>query len=290
MYTVAITNQKGGVGRTTIAALLAWWLVEKEKARVMVIDLDTQRYLTRTLSGQQQQLSAADLFGARRPVDDTAAGEVCVYAGGARLANLDRAAPEIIRNFRDNVAHLNPAFDYCLIDTPAALGLRLIAALVAADYALCPIELDPYCIDAVTATIHTVLRVRQRYNPRLEVLGLLANRFDRRTLGLREALHALFAAYGRYVIQAKISMRLAIPEALSKGIPVWRQPQPSAREAAAEIRTAFGLLLERMRPPAQPPNEASSSDTASARDVSREGQASQERIPAANGGKDMPQR
>jgi chromosome partitioning protein len=279
MYTVVITNQKGGVGRTTITALLAWWLVEKEKARVVVVDLDSQKNLTRTLSREQHPLSAAELFGARPPVEDTLAGEVCVFGGGAGLANLERASPEIIRNFRGNVAHLIPAFDYCLIDTPAAPGLRMVAALVAADYALCPIELDPYCIDAVTATIKTVLGVRQRYNPRLKFLGLLANRFNRRSLGLREALPALFATYREHVIPAKISIRLAIPEALSKGIPVWRRPQPSAREAAAEIRIAFGLLLERMRPPAQPPTEVSSSDTTSAEDVSREGPAARNEYP-----------
>jgi chromosome partitioning protein len=288
VYTVVMTNQKGGVGRTTIAALLAWWLMEKEKARVAVVDLHSQKNLTRTLSRQQYQLSAAELFDARPPVEDTPAGEVCVFAGGAGLANLERASPEIIRNFRNNVAHLSPAFDYCLIDTPAALGLRMVAALTAADYALCPIELDPYCIDAVTATIKTIAGVRHRYNPRLKFLGLLANRFNRRSLGLREALHALFAVYGEHVIPAKISIRLAIPEALSKGIPVWRQPQPSAREAAAEIRIAFGLLLERMRPQAQPPTEVSSSATTSAEDVSREGLSSQERITAGRrGGKDI---
>lgn len=279
MYTIAITNQKGGVGRTTIAALLAWWLVEKEKARVVAVDLGSQKNLTRTLSRQQNQLSAAELFGPGRPVEDTPAGEVCVYAGGAGLADLERAAPKIIRNFCDNVAHLNQAFDYCLIDTPAALGLRTIAALVAADYALCPIELDPYCSDAVTATINTVLRVRQRYNPRLKLLGLLANRFNRRSPGVREGARALFAAYGQYMIPAKISIRLAIPEALSKGMPVWRQPQPSARAAAGEIRIAFGLLLERMGPPTQPPTEVSSSDTTPAEDRSMEGPASQKQIP-----------
>jgi chromosome partitioning protein len=269
------------VGRTTIAALLAWWLVEKEKARVVVVDLNSQKNLTRTLCREQHQLNAASLFGACRPVDDTPAGELCVYAGEAGLADLERAAPKIIRNFRDNLAHLNPAFDYCLIDTPAALGLRTVAALIAADYALCPLELDPYCSDAVKATINAVLGVRQLYNPRLKLLGLLANRFNRRSPGVREAAHALFAAYGRHVIPAKISIRLAIPEALSKGIPVWKRPQPSARAAAAEIRIAFGLLLERMPPPAQPLTEASSSDTSAAEEVSSEGRASQKRIPHA---------
>jgi chromosome partitioning protein len=282
VYTIAMTSHKGGVGRTALTALLAWWLMEKEKARVAVVDLDNQGNLTRTLGRHRHELAAAQLFGAR--VEGAFPGEMCLFPGGVELADLERASPQVIRNFRDNLAQLGPHFDYCLIDTPAAMGLRTIGALVVADSALCPIELDPYCMDAAMATLKTVFGVRQRHNPRLEFLGLLANRFNRRSLGLREALYELLKAYGGHVILAKISMRLIIPEALSKGIPVWRLPRDSAHETEAEIRAAFRLILEKIGTRVQPPAETSG--TAPVEDASGQALPSREPIVAGPGEKE----
>ena len=254
MDTVVITNQKGGVGKSTLAALLAWWLTEKEKARVAVLDLDSQKNLTGTLARHRYEVSTARLFGDGLPEMDTPPGGLCLFAGETKLADLERASTEVIRNFRNNVARLGSHFDYCLIDTPPALGLRMTAALIVADYVLCPIELEEYSVDGVTAMIKTIVGVRQQHNARLKFLGLLANRFNPHSIRQREALQALFTAYGQYVIPAKISTRSAIPEALSQGIPVWKLQKTSAREAAAEVHKAFGLLRERMRtqvPPKQ---------------------------------------
>ena len=263
MDTLVITNQKGGVGKTTIAALLAWWFAEKEKARVALLDLDSQKNLTRTFAQHRHEVSAARLFEAapQLPFAERPPGDLCLFAGETELADLERAPPEVVRNFRNNLAQLRPHFDYCLVDTPPALGLRMTAALIVADYVLCPIELEEYSIDGVTAMIKAIVGVRQRHNPRLKFLGLLANRFNAHSLRQREALQALFGAYGQHVIPAKISTRSAIPEALSRGVPVWRLPKSSAREAAAEIYKAFGLLRDRMRAQAQSSVEVAHAET-----------------------------
>jgi chromosome partitioning protein len=263
MDTIVITNQKGGVGKTTIAALLAWWFAEKEKARVALLDLDSQKNLTLSFAEYQCEVSAARLFEPTQglPFAERAPSALCLFAGGTELADLERASAVVIRNFRNNLAQLRPHFDYCLIDTPPCLGLRMMAALIVADHVLCPIELEEYAIDGVTAMIKTIVGVRQRHNPRLNFLGLLANRFNAHSLRQREALPALLAAYGQHVIPAKISTRSAIPEALSQGVPVWRLPKSSAREATAEIYQAFGLLREKMRAQAQTPAEVVDAET-----------------------------
>jgi chromosome partitioning protein len=250
--TLVVTNQKGGVGRSTIVALLAWWLTEKQKARVAVLDLDAQKNLSHTLAHHRHQLTAAQLFGAGLAASDMRSSGLCLFPGETELADLERASTQAIRNFQNNVAHLSQHFDYCLIDTPAGLGLRMTAALVAADYVLCPFELEEYSMDAVMVMIKTILGVRQRHNPRLKFLGLLANRFNPHSVGQREALQALLTTYRQYAIPAKISTHSAIPEALSQRKPLWRLPKASARQAAAEFYMAFELLLERMRVQAQP--------------------------------------
>ena len=262
MDTLVITNQKGGVGKSTITALLAWWLAEKENARIALIDLDSQKNLTRTFAGHSCEVGAARLFaGTGIASGEIPGGQLTLFPGETELADLERASREVIRNFRNNVAQLDQRFDYCLIDTPPALGLRMVAALIVADYAVCPIELEEYSIDGVTAMIKTVVGVRQRYNPRLKFLGLLANRFNPHSVRQREAVQSLFQTYGRYVIPAKISTRSAIPEALSQGLPVWKLPKTSAREAAAEVHKAFGLLRERMRMESQPAAEVVNAPT-----------------------------
>ena len=252
---------EGGVGKTMIAALLAWLLAEKGQARVALLDLDSQKNLTRTFA-RHRYLSAAPLFGAagsRR--EDRPSSALCLFAGATKLTDLVRASPEVIGDLRSHVVQLRPHFDTCLIDTPPALRLRLSAALIVADYVLCPIEIEEYTIDGVTAMIKTIVGVRQCHHPRLQFLGLAANRFNLHSLRQREAHQALLGIYGQHVIPARISTRSAIPDALSQGVPVWRLPKTSAREATAEIEHAFGLLRDRMRTPAPPPNEVAHAET-----------------------------
>src|SRR5258708_4886243 len=168
MDTIVITNQKGGVGKRTITALLAWWLTEKERARGALLDLDSQKNLSRTFAQHRYEISAKQLFAAVPPAADIPLGGLCLFPGETELADLERASPEVIRNFRTNLAKLGPHFDFCLIDTPPALGLRMTAALIVADYVLCPIELEEYSIDGVTAMVKTLLGARHRHNPRLK--------------------------------------------------------------------------------------------------------------------------
>ena len=135
------------------------------------------------------------------------------------------------------------------------------AALIVADYVLCPIELEEYAIDGVTAMIKTIVGVRPRHHPRLPFLGLAANRFNPHSRRQREAHQALLGTYGQHVIPARISTRSAIADARSQGVPVWRLPKRAAREAAAEIQHAFGLPRDRMGTQVQPPNEVAHAET-----------------------------
>ena len=118
MDTLVITHQKGGVGKTTIAALLAWWFAQKDQARVALLDLDSQKNLTRTFA-RHRYLRAAPLFAAAGlRLADRPPGAPCLFAGATELSDLERASPEVIRHLRNHVVQLRPHFDYCLIDTP----------------------------------------------------------------------------------------------------------------------------------------------------------------------------
>ena len=121
------------------------------------------------------------------------------------------------------------------------------AALIAADYVACPIELEEYSIDGVTDMLRTIFGTRERYNQRLRLLGIIANRFNPHSVRQRAVLAELIANYHEFVVPAKISTRSAIPEALAAGIPVWRLQKSSAREASEEVLRVFELLHGRMQ-------------------------------------------
>lgn len=248
MRVVVLTNQKGGVGKSTLSVLLAQWLAERHRLRVGVIDLDTQANASKSLARFGSGREAAELFESHgiRPMAATAAS-LRLFAGTKRLADLELAKPEVILpTFRRQVAALSGDFDFVVIDTPPSLGLRMSAALIAATHVACPIELEEYSIDGVTDMLKTIFGVQRRYNPGLRLAGLVANRFNPHSVRQRAALHDLVAHYSEFVVPAKISTRSAIPEALAGGVPLWRLAKSSARDAAAEVSVVFDLLKQRI--------------------------------------------
>ncbi len=248
MSTIVFTNQKGGPGKSTLSVLYAHWLVDKRGERVCFIDLDSQKNSSKTLQKFDCGMAATELFRAAPiAVPHERPEPLALFAGARTLIDLERAQPDVvIPAFRQHIAALNRVFDTCVIDTPPALGLRMSAALIAADYVACPIELEEYSIDGVTDMLKTVFGVKQKYNPTLRLLGIIANRFNPHSPRQKDALASLLANYDEFVIPAKISTRSAIPEALAAGVPVWRLPKSSAREASAEVLSVFELLRKRM--------------------------------------------
>jgi chromosome partitioning protein len=248
MRTVVFANQKGGPGKSTLAVLYAHWLADRQHERVCVIDLDTQRNATKTLQAFDAGVGAAALFDDTRTPLPVPSHGLALFHGSPALIELERARPaDVIPAFRRNVTSLAGGFDACVVDTPPAVGVRMSAALIAAHHVVCPIELEEYSIDGVTEMLKTVFGVRQKYNPALQLAGIVANRFNPHSIRQREALTGLIARYGDFLVPAKISTRAAIPEALAAGVPVWRLAKSSAREASAEVLHVFELLQQRMR-------------------------------------------
>ena len=251
MSTLVFANQKGGVGKSTLSVLWSHHAVDKCGERVCVIDLDSQANTSKSLRRYDCGIDSAALFGPDPVALAPHASQPLVLLAGAQvLADLERADPAaILPAFVEHVRALSQTFDACVIDTPPALGLRMSAALMAADYACCPIELEEYSIDGVTDMLKTILGVRQRYNPRLAMLGIVPNRFNAHSMRQKAALQELITHYSAFVIPAKVSTRSAIPEALAAGVPVWRLAKSAAREASAEVLALFALLRAKMADP-----------------------------------------
>ncbi len=252
-HVIVFGNQKGGVGKSTLSVLYGLWLADVHQQSVCFIDLDAQGNASKTLRSSDTGELAASLFGRNRAIDactpaDETQRRVSLFAASKRLADVELArAEEVIPAFKDAVRRLEERFDAVIIDTPPALGLRMSAALIAATRVVCPIELEEYSIDGVTDMLKTVFGVRQRYNPRLELAGIVLNRFNAHSSRQKAAVQQLAASYRDFVVPARISTRSAIPEALAEGKAVWELGKSSAREASLEIKEAFGVVHQRMQ-------------------------------------------
>lgn len=252
---VVFGNQKGGVGKSTLAVLYACWLADVQHQSVCVIDLDTQANSSKSLRRFATHIEASGLFGEASPsIPSPCRRAVVLVASSRGVGDIELAKPEVvIPAFRRNVLRLAQDFDTVVVDTPPALGLRMSAALIAASAVVCPIELEEYSIDGVTDMLKTVFGIRQRYNPQLRLAGIVLNRFNPRSLRQKAAMRDLAANFPEFVIPARISTRSAIPEALAGGVPVWQLPKSAARDASLEVMQVFELLQQRIAGPGEMP-------------------------------------
>ena len=245
MKTIVVTNNKGGVGKTAISVHLAQYLEEQGK-NVLVIDLDAQGNTSKTLAAFASGVTSSQLFDASPPVVRRGLGITLVEAD-LMLPELEQGSKaEVLSALRRVLPVIGEQFDYCVIDTPPGASLKVVSALMAAQYALSPIELDGYSIDGITQMLKTIFGIEQRYNRGLVFLGMLANRLNSNSLAQKAALEDLLSNYGGYMVPAKIGNRSSIPEALREGVPVWRLKKTAAREAGAEMLKAFEVIGKRI--------------------------------------------
>jgi len=250
MHIISIVNQKGGVGKTTLSSLLAFYLLDKRGARVLAVDLDSQRNFSHTLRQFAVNIPTTALFDDPWVKLPEVRQGITLIHGSPHLANLERAtaaeAHRRVRSFAAQLATLRGSFDYCLLDPPPTLGIRMIAALASADFVVMPIELEEYSTQAVKDMLQTVYGVRQQWNPELKFLGIIANRFTHNSVRQKAALRDLLENYQEYLLPVKISTRSAIPRALEEGRGVWQLSSAAARDASIEVLHAFDTLMKGM--------------------------------------------
>ena len=247
MKTLAITNQKGGSGKTTTAVNIAAALLEADR-RVLLIDFDPQASASTWLGvrdGDQDILGVlAGKVNLSDVVRQTDSG-VDLVASSSWLAAAEKTIggqPGAELVFRTSLAKLPSRWDYVLIDCPPALGLLTVSALAAVQEVLVPVEVSPMALDGVARLVETVELVQSRLNERLTLAHLLGCRVDSRTNLSRDVIGALRARFGDLVMETTIRESVRIREAWGFGRPITAYDPTGAgaedyRAAAAELLT-----------------------------------------------------
>lgn len=248
MKTLVMANQKGGVGKTANIIHLAFYLAELGK-KVLLIDLDTQANATYTLDRYKgnPHKPACSLFKSdfeSSNIDNQ--DNICVMGGDAGLADVEKLdISTAAETFRLNIGVLDAKFDYCLIDTAPALGVRMTSALIVADYVVSPIELETYSIQGIKLMLTTVKQIK-KYNPGLVFLGMVASKVDRRNPRHVQHLDQLMNIYPDLILKQVIGLRSSVADAIAQGVPVWKIRKTAARVAAKEIKAFAGHITNEM--------------------------------------------
>ena len=246
MKILSLANQKGGVGKSTIAVHAAFYAAEAG-ARVLFVDLDSQANSSSTLQQFASPVQASALFH-DKPISVPAlpGPGIVLIAADPALVDLDRAPFEVIETFVKQLQGLGSQFDVCILDTAPAPGLRQLGALIASNFVVSPIELENYSIDGIERMLKTIYGVRQNFNSNLKYLGMLPNRFNSHSPTQKGALLDLMKHYSDRVLPIALTSRTSIAEALSERIPVWKMTKTSAREAGKEMRAVLEAIAKRM--------------------------------------------
>jgi chromosome partitioning protein len=226
--TIAVVNQKGGVGKTTTTVNLSASLASKA-FRVLIIDIDPQGNATSGVGVDKHGLDGTvyDIFCGTFQLSTIVTGTelpgLWVAPAnsdlvGADLEIVDREGREAI--LRDHIAKISSQFDYILIDCPPSLGLLTVNALTAADTLLIPLQCEYYALEGISSLIQTMEVARQGLNPALELEGVVLTMYDSRTNLSRQVEAEARKHFGEGVFRTVIPRNVRLSESPSFGKPI----------------------------------------------------------------------
>lgn len=251
---IAITNQKGGVGKTTTSVNLAAALA-KMNYKVLLVDIDPQANATQGIGIDRDyvELSTYHVLTEEVGIDkvilhsyidnlDVAPGEIDLAGIDIELANVKKGRETRLRN---GLKKIRDQYDYIFIDCPPALGLLNTNALTSCDSVLIPVQCEYYALEGLTQLLNTIKLTQSHFNRKLSIEGLLLTMLDQRTnLGL-EVSQEVRKYFGEKVYKTVIPRNIKLSEAPSAGICIFDYDKSSVgavayQELAKEVLSRNG--------------------------------------------------
>jgi len=224
---IAVTNQKGGVGKTTTAVNLAACVAEKGK-RVLLVDIDPQGNATSGLGRTaKKRKSVYDVLmgetDAKEAIQDTGFGPLFLLPSSIQLAGAEIemvAVPGRETLLKQALSGIREQFDFIFIDCPPSLSLLTLNAMAAADSVLVPIQCEYYALEGVGQLMNTLQLVKKSLNPQIEVEGVVLTMLDGRTnLGI-QVVEEVKKYFKDRVYCSIIPRNVRLSEAPSHGLPI----------------------------------------------------------------------
>lgn len=228
---ICITNQKGGVGKTTTAVNLCYYLA-KDKKKTLLVDFDPQGNATSGLGFDKNDVKKLGIT-MTEVVLGTAEMNDCIHRTRYKNYDLAPTTPELANaeveitsqnkkfvRLRDATNKVKDQYDYIIIDLPPSLSLLTVNGMIASDYVLLPVQTEFYALEGVAQLLETMKLVKKQANPKLKLLGVLATMYDKRTSLSTQVFAEIKKYFKDLAFKTTIPRNVRVAEAPSHGVPV----------------------------------------------------------------------